>query len=298
MTVSSELPQRLRFPAGTRRFLERVRQLPQKSSRSAQQVVIPPKGPGEVRLVTWNIAHGRRRGPHQALQPTPRLHRNVLDVGMALSDTSVDIVALQEADGPSAWSGGFDHVATLARLVGLDYHFRGEHQQMRVGRYSLSYGTALLSRHPMHTITSHKFGENWRDTKGFVAATIPIPEWEGREIDVVSVHLDFLAPSIRRRQIRQLLRVLEQRRHPLVLLGDLNCSLEVEPETMQLLTRQLGLHAHAPDTHFPTYPSIRPVRRIDWVLVSEELAFGKEHFTLPHRVSDHLGVVADLRLAA
>ena len=26
-----------------------------------------------------------------------------------------DVVALQEADGPSGWSGNFDHVATLAR---------------------------------------------------------------------------------------------------------------------------------------------------------------------------------------
>jgi endonuclease/exonuclease/phosphatase family metal-dependent hydrolase len=205
------------------------------------------------------------------------------------------VVALQEADGPSTWSGDFDHVATLARLIGLRHHFRGDHHRMSVGRFCVEYGTALLSRHPMYAQASHRFAENWRDTKGFVVATVQVPEWGEREVDFVSVHLDFLAPSVRRRQIRQLTRVLERRRHPLVLLGDFNCNWEVEPRTMALLTGALGLRAHQ-TSHFPTYPAIRPVRRLDWILISEELDFGGAHFALPHHVSDHLGVVADLRL--
>lgn len=255
---------------------------------------MPPTPPGAARLLTLNIAHGRRRVPHQALVHRRRLHRNLARVASALDELSPDIVALQEADGPSPWSGNFDHVATLAAHARLDQHYRGDHNPFRVGGRALASGTALLARWPLLEPCSHRFDSSWRCTKGFVVATVEVPAWDARAIDVVSVHLDFLAPHLRRRQIQRMGDVLADRGRPLVVLGDLNCCWRREPESMALLSRRLRLRAFEPEGHKPTYPAYRPRRRLDWILVSDQLRFAG-HRRVPVKLSDHLGVVADLR---
>ncbi len=253
------------------------------------------KKPGSLRLMTLNLGHGRRHLRHQALARSPTLEGNLRAVAHAVRDVEPDVVALQEADGPSTWSGNFDHVARLAELAELPDYYHGEHNVLGVGRFNVRYGTALLSRQELMDPVSRRFGANWRDTKGFVVATLSVPEWGGLDIDVTSVHLDFLTRSVRRRQIASLAEFLAGRRRPLVLSGDLNCCWHFEPESMELLTESLGLKAFCPQAHVPTFPAQRPLRRLDWVLVSPELEFS-DYYTLATPLSDHRGVVADLEL--
>ncbi len=248
-----------------------------------------------LRLLTLNVAHGRSNRAHQALVSNGSLERNLTDIAATVRRLGPDVVALQEADGPSAWSGNFDHVAALSQMTDLGDFFRGEHNPFRFGRMKLASGTALLARLPLKEPDSHAFGASWRDTKGFVVATVSVPEWEGQEIDLASVHLDFLTPAMRRKHIRHLTEVLAGRDRPLVLLGDLNCCWQREPGTMHLLTETLGLKAFEPEARVPTYPSRRPRRRLDWILISRDLAFSS-YRTVPARLSDHLGVVADVVL--
>ncbi len=266
--------------------------------------LLPPEPPpepaplaeGQLRLLTLNLAHGRRNLRHQALGRRATVVGNVAVIASEVRRLAPHVVALQEADGPSAWSGNFDHVATLARLSGFEQHYRGRHTHIGSGRLALSYGTALVSRWALDRPVSRRFGASWRDTKGFVVATIAPPMWGGVEVDVASVHLDFLAPAVRRAQIRSLVDTLGDRGRPLILMGDLNCCWQWEPHSMELLTRHLSLTAYAPEAHAPTYPAQKPFRRLDWVLVSPELEFSQYH-NVPEALSDHLGVVADVRLA-
>lgn len=252
-----------------------------------------PTLPPKLRFVTLNLAHGRRLHPHQALLTPRSLARNLERVAASLRPLGADVVALQEADGPSTWSGNFDHVATLSELTELDTFFRGEHNPFNLGRLRLASGTALLARHPLIAPASVPFAASWRDTKGFVVASVKVPEWGGAEVDVASVHLDFLRPTHRRRQIVQLAEFLAGRNRPLVLLGDLNCCFASEPRTMSLISSKLGLRAHDPHASVPTFPSRRPRRCLDWILISPELKF-RHYRTLPVPLSDHLGVVADI----
>jgi endonuclease/exonuclease/phosphatase family metal-dependent hydrolase len=297
MAPPTRLPDTFQQPAALR-FLERMKAgWPLQSVREKDgdgAGVLPPKHEDHVRLVTLNLAHGRNRG-HQALQPRSRLERHLGTVAELLSASNADVVALQEADRPSAWSGNFDHVETLSRLSGIAHFYGGHHSHPAWERFRLpmSYGTALLSRYPLDRAESHRFSQSWRDTKGFVVATVRIPHWQDLELDMVSLHLDFLTPRVRRRQVSRLIDTLQKRGHPVVLLGDMNCTWQ-EPRTLELLSRELRLHAHEPSEHRPTYPAYRPLRRVDWILISEDLAFGDAHLALPHQVSDHLPVVADL----
>lgn len=256
---------------------------------------IPDKESDVFRLLTLNIAHGRKQTTHQALLAKHTVRRHLGEVARTVRGLSADVVALQEADGPSAWSGNFDHVELLAREARLADYFRGDHNPFRLGRFNLASGTALMARLPLSGKRSHRFGSSWRCTKGFVAATVEVPEWGGRQIDIVSLHLDFLAPKVRRQQIRRLADELGHHHCPRVILGDLNCSWQLEPHSMQLLVRHLGLRAFQPEIPAPTYPSHRPRFRLDWILISDELDFST-YQTVDVPLSDHLAVVADLRL--
>jgi endonuclease/exonuclease/phosphatase family metal-dependent hydrolase len=204
-----------------------------------------------------------------------------------------DVVALQEADGPSAWSGKIDHVARLAALAGYPSTFRGDHNRFGSAAAPLASGTALLTRGELGETGSHAFGTSWRDTKGFVVGRVPVPEW-GFDVDVISVHLDFLAPTRRLDQIERLAEVLDARPwRPRILLGDLNCCGAIDPEVHDRIEAILGLHTHEPEGGEATFPSRRPRLRLDWIFASPELRF--VHYRTHSRpLSDHLGVVADL----
>ncbi len=267
--------------------------------RLAPAMRLPSRPADALRLFTFNIAHGRRRVPHQALVPQLRVRQTLDEVGRLIKCLDAEVVALQEADGPSAWSGNFDHVAAVVEASHLEAHFRGEHNPFGVGRHTLSSGTALLTRWPLDDARSHRFASSWRCTKGFVAAQLSVPRWDHLEIDLVSVHLDFLLPDVRRRQIRAMVDALEGRPadRPLVVLGDLNCCFKQERASLDLLMRRLGLHTFEPEQPTATYPTYLPRRRLDWIFASRHLRFVAQH-RVPVKLSDHLGVVADLELNA
>lgn len=254
---------------------------------------VPTKAEDHLRFFSLNVAHAQRRAPVKPYILRRTAKRNLGDIAATLRQLSPDVVALQEVDGPSTWSGNFDHVASLARQAGLVDHYRGDHNAFDFGRFRYAAGTALMARQPLREPTSHRFGMSWRDTKGFVLASVAVPEWDGLSIDVVSVHLDFLVPRVRRKQILRMVEMLEERESPLVVLGDLNCCWQYEPKSMELLVQHLGLQAHEPESWVPTYPARRPQRRIDWILASPELRFNGYH-TLSVPLSDHLFLVADL----
>ncbi len=266
---------------------------PQHCASPASQV--PSKAEDHLRVFSLNVAHARRNAPVKPYLGRRKAQRNLSDIAEALTALAPDVVALQEVDGPSTWSGNFDHVAAIARQSGFVDHYRGDHNELRFGRFRMAAGTALMARQPLLDPVSHRFAVSWRDTKGFVVAALEVPGWGGISVDVVSVHLDFLTPSVRREQIRRMVDQLADRDRPLVVLGDLNCCWQHEPRSMDLLVRHLDLQAHEPESLVPTYPAHRPRRRIDWILASPELDFHGYH-TVHAPLSDHLVLVADLTL--
>jgi endonuclease/exonuclease/phosphatase family metal-dependent hydrolase len=112
-------------------------------------------------------------------------------------------------------------------------------------------------------------------------------------VDVVSIHLDFLADRVRRRQVEHLVEAFRERERPLVVMGDFNCEWSERRRSLDLLRRELRLRPVDSSAH-ATFPSWRPLVRLDWILVTEELEF-TVYETLPDRLSDHLGVVAEIR---
>lgn len=272
---------------------------PRHKSAEARDAAGPADAPDlsqpadSIRLMSLNIAHARRKARHQSLLSEPAIRRNLTLIASVIEREAPHIVALQEADGPSSWSGKIDHVETISGLAGYEHSFRGEHSHPSLARLDLSYGTALLSRLPLDARRSHAFQETWRDSKGFVAATIAPEALGGEPLDVVSIHLDFLADRIRKRQVEKLVDTFRGHSRHLVVMGDFNCAWSERRRSLDLLHRELRLRPFA-ELASPTYPAWRPLVRLDWILISEGLDFAR-YATLRDRLSDHLGILADIR---
>ena len=70
----------------------------------------PVDNDGILRIVTLNIAHGRNQAANQLLLGKQDIEKNLKTIAQVLRESGADVIALQEADGPSRWSGNFDHI--------------------------------------------------------------------------------------------------------------------------------------------------------------------------------------------
>lgn len=242
-----------------------------------------------MKVMALNLAHGRGQRLHQWLLKRRTIEANLARVADVLRREAPDVVGLQEADGPSAWSGNFDHVAALAEMAGYAYLVRGEHVQRR----RLVYGTALLARRPVHHALSITFSRSLpTPSKGFVVGRVALPHRPHQPVDVTAVHLDFLRAAVRRRQIDQIVASLRPRHAMHVVLGDFNCGWRGPQSCLRRLAESLDLTVFEPQSRrLWTYPRLR--RRLDWIFISRGLRFAS-YRVLPDRLSDHRAVVAEI----
>lgn len=243
-----------------------------------------------VRFLTLNIAHGRSNGFHQALQKNSKLSNNLDEIADLLAVEQIDVAAIQEADFEAVWSGELDQVDHIAQEAELNYSIHGQH----VSQWRLVYGTAIVSRFELTDPLSVVFRTGSIGRKGFVVSRFAWPMMPEREVDVVSLHLDPLSRRVRLRQIMELTAHLQQRKHPVIVMGDFNLSLRRDKVAARLLCEGLGLHGVKLNQRvMPTYP--RLLRRLDYVLISAEFSF-QSYRTLDVSLSDHLPIIADVAL--
>lgn len=240
-----------------------------------------------LKILTLNIAHGRKDGTNQIFQSKKKIKSNLDDIVSLLQRVSPDLVALQEADGPSVWSGDFSHVAYIAEKAGYYYSVRGAH----VKGMMLSYGTALLSKHPLARPASVTFKPSPPTfSKGFVSADLNMSNES--EIKIVSVHLDFSRKTIRAQQVLDMVDALSVSKRSLIVMGDFNCELE-EESALQVLAEKLNLSAYTARTdNMITFPALG--KRLDYILISQDFEF-ITYKVIEDIVSDHLGVISEIR---
>lgn len=69
-----------------------------------------PDKDGNLTILSLNIAHGRNQSINQLLVNKEDLKHNIITIARLIKAVDADVVALQEVDGPSSWSGNFDHL--------------------------------------------------------------------------------------------------------------------------------------------------------------------------------------------
>jgi endonuclease/exonuclease/phosphatase family metal-dependent hydrolase len=197
-----------------------------------------------------------------------------------------DIVGLQEADPGSLRSGFTNQTHYLAEQGRFDYW---SHQPNRnVGRVASS-ANGLLSRLEPVEVSDHALPGRIGG-RGVLLARFG----EGDQGLVVAVAHLSLGSASRRAQLAFIAELLAEHPHA-VLMGDFNCVPD-RPEMDLLYNRT---HLRPPTFCVPTFPSWRPQRAIDHILVSEKLEFADAR-AIPAAFSDHLAIAMsiDVPLAA
>ena len=245
-----------------------------------------------LELLTLNIAHGRKDSFNQLLVPNDTIVENLDDIAELLKKVDADVVALQEADGPSTWSGYFNHVSYLAHMAEYPWDIYSAH----VNGKRINYGTALLSKVPFKDTLSHDFPKSPPTLrKGFTLGEI---EWQPDKkkpainVDVLSVHLDFSRKKVREQQISDILRVLDSRSNPVIILGDFNSNWQTTDSVIRVLAKCSNAQVFEPHSiNHGTYKHGK--HRLDWALLSEDLKF-KQYQVLPDIVSDHSAILVEV----
>ncbi len=246
-----------------------------------------PIRPTPLRVVTYNT-HGCLGSDGRV---TPRR------VARVLAQFDADIIALQELDVGRRRSRGEDQVATIAQELNLYASFCPAVKSDGEG-----YGHALLTRAPMRLKQSRilpRGATNGREPRAALWVSVP---WNGRTVHVIGTHLG-LGNEERWQQVNELLAagwLGDVNGHdPVILCGDLN----LHPGSRgyrRLAGRLRDVQAHAPaHTARQTFPSIFPVRCLDYIFVSEHFdvhAVQVPRDALTVLTSDHLPLVGDLRL--
>ena len=260
------------------------------SDQSGEQTGFHAGSAEKLKVMTLNIAYGRGTGPHQIRQDESDFRLNLDRTARLIKRENPAVAALQEADGSSFWSGNFNHVAYLVEKTGYPCFFRGEH----VRGLGLSYGTAFISGIKLRDSVSVTFTPSgWTPPKGFVKCRIASPWKRDLFIDIVSVHLDFSRSSVRKKQAGELITFLSGTGSPVIVMGDFNCSFTGREDTLRTFIKALDLKAYKPEhEEMATFP--RTGKRLDWILISKELDF-VSYSVLPDPVSDHFGVIAEVR---
>ena len=253
------------------------------------------------RIVTFNIAHGRGLSPFQGLHGRRRFQRNLRRIARLFKELDPDIVALQEIDENSRWSGSFDHLDYLNDFAEFPHKVFGVNNR-RPGGYQLNYGNAILSRHPIKTWENINFGTRKIGEKGFIFAEIDLG---GRLLPLVNLHLHYRSRVHRFRQIDQLMEYLNAKgleRRSLwamapILCGDLNNPSHRLDATASLF-RYFSLQGHYslhPPEGVRTFPAPWPRRALDFIFLPPDCRVRHCH-VVRCNLSDHRPVMVEFTL--
>ncbi len=245
---------------------------------AAQEAPQETSGYRRLRLLSYNIQSGLSTSKYshyltrswQHVVPVPSRMIN-LD-GIARAIAAYDLVGLQEVDTGSLRSGFVNQVKYLAERGGFQYVF--DQSNRRIGLIS-QHSNAMLSRLRPSRIEEHKLpGMPGR-------GVLRVRFGKGAEaLHVFILHLA-LGRRSRLRQMSFLADIISDYRHVIVM-GDLNCPANCKEMTLLLRSGNLC----EPEPGLYTFPSWRPVRQLDHILVSPSIRV-EQVAVLEYTFSDH-----------
>lgn len=241
-----------------------------------------------LRLLSYNIQTGisTNRYRHylthswKHVLPCPKRLDNLDRIANLTRD--YDIVGLQEVDGGSLRSGFINQTEYLALQARFPYwHDQTNRNLGRFGQHS----TGLLSRVHLDEVTEVKLPGMIPGRGALTARFGQGPE----ALILVILHLA-LGRRARLRQMQHVAEIIEDYRH-VILMGDMNCG--SESQEIDWLVKRTMLREPVHD--MPTFPSWRPKRSIDQILVSPSIRVEKIS-VLNHPFSDHLPIAMEVTL--
>ncbi len=254
----------------------------------APEPVIEAGAGRRLKLITYNIQVGiaSRRYRHYLTHSWKHVlpHAESFSNLDRIADlvNGFDIVALQEADAGSFRSLFINQIEFLARRGNFPHFYYQTNRNL--GKFAQN-SNGLLSRYSATHFIEHRL-------PGLIPGRGLIEVHYGdaaNPLVMLLVHLG-LSKRARMRQILYMSRLVNQYRHVMVM-GDFNC--RTRSDEMNMLVDCTGLCP--PVDELPTFPSWRPNRNIDHVLVSPSIRIDEVQ-VLQHPLSDHLPIGVEVTL--
>ncbi|MEW6332530.1 MAG: endonuclease/exonuclease/phosphatase family protein [Pseudomonadota bacterium] len=243
-----------------------------------------------LKLLSYNIQTGIATNGYRHylthswkhVLPCPKRLDNLDRIARLVGD--FDVVGLQEVDGGSLRSGFINQTEYLALSARFPYWYDQTNRNLgKLGQHS----TGLLSRLRPSEVTEVKL-------PGMIPGRGALTVRFGHGADALILVIAHLALGRRARfrQLECIADVIGSYRHAIVM-GDMNCG--TDSREIDWLVRHTVLRE--PPHHLPTFPSWRPSRNLDQILVSSSLKVERIE-ALNYPFSDHLPIVMDVALPA
>jgi endonuclease/exonuclease/phosphatase family metal-dependent hydrolase len=233
-----------------------------------------------LRVMTYNIHHGEGIDQKFDLERIARLIR----------DARADIVGLQEVDRGCERTQKRDLAGELAQLTGMKAHF-----EKNIDYQGGEYGNAVLTRFPIkRAMNTHfrRLGEG--EQRGVMQLLLDV---NGRDVLFMNTHLDHRRDEAERISSAEELKGIVSRagKVPVILVGDFNAAAASRThESIKSFLLDSWEIAGKGDGF--TIPVAKPSRRIDYIFVSRDSIEPRAMEVLHSLASDHLPLVAELRL--
>jgi endonuclease/exonuclease/phosphatase family metal-dependent hydrolase len=233
--------------------------------------------PLELRVVTYNIKHGRGNDNVVDLERTAGVIRAL----------TPDVVGLQEVDDRATRSGGVPQAERLGTRLGLRHAF-GRFMDFQGG----AYGMAILTRYPIVDSRPVPLPEG---NEPRVALSVDMRLPDESLVTIVNVHFDWVRDDgFRFAQAEALTRYLDGLKRPYILLGDFNDL--PDSRTLALFKARAG-EARKPEQARYTFSATAPAREIDFIFFAPAASWRASEVRVIDEplASDHRPVLAVLQ---
>ncbi|MFP4146088.1 MAG: endonuclease/exonuclease/phosphatase family protein [Halorhodospira sp.] len=249
---------------------------------------LPPDAPASIKVISYNIQnaiatsryrHYFTRGWKHVL-PDRQRQTNLERIGEWIQP--FDLVGLQEVDAGSFRTGFMNQVEQLAYKADFPYWYIQTNRNMG---HLAQQSNGLLARYRPMELREHRL-------PGVIPGRGALQVRFGagaQALNVIQLHMA-LGRRTRLKQMDFLAELVNAHRHVIVM-GDLNC--RSDSEELIRLSRRTELSEPIHGLH--TFPSWRPRRNIDHILVSATLKVRRAR-VLDHPLSDHLPIAMELSL--
>lgn len=225
-----------------------------------------------IKIISYNIHYGINPKGQSALD----------QILSFLKSSDSDIIFLQEVDRKTFRSYFQNQPEYIAKKLSMDYMYTPT-QNMIAGQT----GNMILSRYPIvaseeYTLSFDKYPRKLQK------AVIQAPSGD---LAVFNTHLD-LSRSIRKEQIDEILKILEETKEPFVLAGDMNAPDPSELYKLSSLAIDTG-KAMKKET-LPTFINKKYISRIDYIFTSKNISL--QSYEVPTlNFSDHEPVIIEIQ---
>ena len=232
----------------------------------------------QVGISTQQYGHYVTRS-WQHFLPSSARQRNLDRIARLIHD--YHLVALQEVDGGSLRSGFINQIEYLAHRAGFPWWYQ---QLNRNLGHIAQHSNGLLTRCCPEQLEDHKL-PGLLPGRGAIAVELG----QGTPILVIVMHLS-LSRRGRDHQLSYIRKLAEGYEH-VILMGDMNTHLGQLLENSPLA----GLGLHSASMEVKTFPSWRPSKSLDHILLSSEL-HARSYSVLNFPQSDHLPIAVEVEL--